>query len=64
MPYLSGCSLYVFVDEGLSDSLHFPLGTPQASCLGPLLLTMYVSKLFEVLKRHLPSVHAYAVSII
>ena len=56
--------MYVFVDEGLSDSLHFPLGIPQASCLGPLLLTMYVSKLFEVLKRHLPSVHAYAVSIV
>ena len=33
MSYLSGSSLHVFVDEGLSDSLHFPLGIPQASCL-------------------------------
>ena len=33
---------------------------PQGSCLGPLLFTLYASKLFEVVKRHLPSVHGYA----
>ena len=33
---------------------------PQGSCLGPLLFTIYASKLFEILKRHLPDVHAYA----
>ena len=33
---------------------------PQGSCLGPSLFTLYASKLFEVVKRHLPSVHAYA----
>ena len=29
-------------------------------CLGPLLFTIYASKLFQILKHHLPSVHTYA----
>ena len=38
------------------------LSTPcvlQGSCLEPLLFTIYASKLFEVVKCHLPDVHAY-----
>ena len=35
-------------------------GVPQGSCLRPLLFTLYASKLFEVIKHHLPSAHAYA----
>lgn len=62
--YLSGRSLHVFVDGGLSDSLHLPLSIPKASCLGSFLLTVYFIKLFEVIKGHLPSVHAYAVFIV
>ena len=58
--YLSGRSLRVSIDGGLSDSVHLPFGVPQGSCLGPLLFTMYASKLFEVIKGHLPLVHAYA----
>ena len=35
-------------------------GVPQGSCLGLLLFSVYVSKLFEVIKSHLPHAHAYA----
>ena len=33
---------------------------PQGSCLGPLLFTIYASKLFSIIKSHLPSAHSYA----
>ena len=33
---------------------------PQGSYLGPLLFTVYTSELFDIVGRHLPSVHSYA----
>ena len=35
-------------------------GVPQGSCLCPLLFTLYASKLFTIIERHLPDAHAYA----
>lgn len=36
------------------------MGVRQGSCLGPLLLTIYASKLFSKNKSYLPSAHLYA----
>ena len=48
------------INGTLSKPLNLLCGVPQGSCLGPLLFTIYVSKLFQTLKHHLPSVHTYA----
>ena len=58
--YLSNRSQRVSLNGCISDSFRLPPGVPQGSCLGPLLFTIYSSKLFEVIKYHLPQAHAYA----
>ena len=58
--YLNGRSQRVMVQGNLSQSLNLDFGAPQGSCLGPLLFTIYASKLFDVIKAHLPTVHCYA----
>ena len=58
--YLSDRSQRVFLEGYLSESSKLPHGIPEGSFLGPLLFTIYSSKLFEVIKDHLPVAHAYA----
>ena len=58
--YLNGRSQRVTVQGNLSRSSNLDFGVPQGSCLGPLLFTIYASKLFDVIKVHLPTVHCYA----
>ena len=60
LSYLNGRSQRVSVQGNLSQSLNLDLVVPQGSCLGPLLFTIYASKLFDVIKAHLPTVHCYA----
>ena len=61
--YLNGRSQRVMVQGNLSRSLNLDFGVPQGSCLGPLLFTIYASKLFDVIKVHLPPVYCYAVDL-
>ena len=58
--YLTGRTQRMYINQTYSDDFALPQGVPQGSCLGALLFTMYASKLFEVVKSHLPEVHAYA----
>ena len=58
--YLKGRSQQVSINGTLSKPFDLKCGVPQGSCLGPLLFTIYVSKLFQIIKHHLPFVHTYA----
>ena len=58
--YLTGRTQRVYINQTYSDDFPLPQGVPQGSCLGPLLFTMYASKLFDAVKNHLPNIHAYA----
>ena len=57
--YLSGRSQRVTLD-GVSKEFTTTCGVPQGSCLGPLLFTLYSSKLFMTIEKYLPCLHAYA----
>ena len=58
--YLHNRSQSVSVNGETSRSFDVKHGVPQWSCLGPVLFILYVSKLFTIVERHLPEVHAYA----
>ena len=58
--YLRGRSQQVTINGALSKKFGLECGVPQCSYLGPLLFTIYASKLFSNIKSHLPSAHSYA----
>ena len=58
--YLSGRTQRISVQGALSNVFHLRYGVPQGSCLGPVLFNIYSSKIFDIVGRHLPSVHCYA----
>ena len=58
--YLSERKQHVIVDQQSSKIFNVNSGVPQGSCLGPVLFILYASRLFEVVKKHLPLVHGYA----
>ena len=58
--YLSGRSQQIAINETLSTEFEWYCVVPQGSSLGPLLFTLYLSKLFEIIKHHFLTVHCYA----
>ena len=50
----------ISVNGTLSNTFALERCDPQGSYLGPLLFTIYTSKLFDILRLHLPSTHSYA----
>ena len=56
--YLAGRSQHELLNESFSEDFSLPHSVPQGSCLSSLLFTIYASKLFEVVKRHLQDVYA------
>ena len=58
--YLSNRWQRVSFNQEVSERFDLTCGVPQGSCLGPLLFTIYASKIFEIIKEYLPQAHAYA----
>ena len=58
--FLSGRKQRILVGDKTSDYFNLNCGVPQGSCMGPILFTLYVSRLFSIISQHLPSVHGYA----
>ena len=58
--YLSTRSQRVTINGVLSNRFDLSFGVPQGSCLGPFLFSAYASKLFQVIKNHLPNAYACA----
>ena len=46
--YFAGRPQKVSINRTLSKPFDLMCGVPQGSCLGPLLFTIYVSKLFQI----------------
>ena len=58
--FLSGRKQRILVGDKTSDDFNLNCGVPQGGCMGPILFTLYVSHLFNIISQHLPSVHGYA----
>jgi hypothetical protein len=49
--YLSGRSQRISINGSLSDKYELDCGVPQVYCLGPFLFSIYVSKLFDIMRE-------------
>ena len=58
--YLSNRTQRIYIDGVLSSNFNLKFGFPQGGCLGPLLFSLYDSKLFKIVESRLPNSHCYA----
>lgn len=58
--FLSNRKQRVDLNNNFSEVCDVKYGVPQGSCLGPILFLLYVSQLYDIIDRHLPSSHGYA----
>ena len=58
--YLSQRSQQIQTKGTLSEKKQLTTGVPQESCLGPVLFTIYVADLFQIIEKHHPKAQGYA----
>ena len=58
--FLTDRKQHVVIDKSTSKPFDLSSGVPQGSCLEPILFIMYVSRLFNVINKHLPDAQGYA----
>ena len=57
--FLSSRKQRILVGDKTSDDFNLNCGVPQGSCKGPVLFTLHVYSLFNIISQHLPSVNGY-----